>query len=100
MLFTTQIKQLRESRQMLQRQVSAALDIDNAMYCKIERGDRNATRNQVIALARIFKTDEKELLTLWLADKVYEVVGGEDNADNVLNIVAENMMEYKLTIKK
>ena len=31
-------------KQMLKRHISAALDIDNAMYCKIERGDRQAKR--------------------------------------------------------
>ena len=38
MLFANKIRELRESKQMLQRHISAALDIDNAMYCKIERG--------------------------------------------------------------
>ena len=40
MLFANKIREIREGRQILQRHVSAALDIDNAMYCKIERGDR------------------------------------------------------------
>jgi len=47
MLFANKIRELRESKQMLQRHVSAALDIDNAMYCKIERGDRQAKREQI-----------------------------------------------------
>jgi transcriptional regulator with XRE-family HTH domain len=36
MLFAEKIRQLREEKQLLQRQVSATLEIDNALYCKIE----------------------------------------------------------------
>jgi transcriptional regulator with XRE-family HTH domain len=97
MIFANRIKELRESKQMLQRHISAALDIDNAMYCKIERGDRIARREQVIKLAELLGTDQEELLKLWLADKVYEIVGEEDNANDVLNIVADNIVEYQRT---
>jgi transcriptional regulator with XRE-family HTH domain len=95
MLFANRIKQLREEKQMLQRHISAALDIDNAMYCKIERGDRIARREQVIKLAELLDADQEELLKLWLADKVYDIVGEEDGANDVLNIVAENIVEYQ-----
>jgi transcriptional regulator with XRE-family HTH domain len=97
MLFANKIKQLREEKQMLQRHISAALDIDNAMYCKIERGDRIARREQVIKLAELLNADQEELLKLWLADKVYDIVGEEDGANDVLNIVAENIVEYQKT---
>ena len=70
MLFAEKIRQLREEKQLLQRQVSATLEIDNALYCKIERGDRIAKRELVIVLAQLFETDSNVLLNLWLADKV------------------------------
>jgi transcriptional regulator with XRE-family HTH domain len=95
MLFANKIKELREEKHMLQRHVSAALDIDNAMYCKIERGDRQAKREQVLQLSKLFDADQNELLNLWLADKVYDIVSEEDNAGNVLSIVAENIVEYQ-----
>ena len=47
MLFAEKIRQLRDEKQLLQRQVSAALEIDNALYCKVERGDRRAKREQI-----------------------------------------------------
>ena len=93
-MFAEKIRQLREEKQLLQRQVSATLDIDNALYCKIERGDRTAKREHVIKLSQLFDTDQDELLKLWLADKVYDVVNGENNINEVLNIVAENIEEY------
>ncbi len=98
-MFAEKIRQLREEKQLLQRQISASLDIDNALYCKIERGDRKAKREQVVELARIFDVDENELLGLWLADKVYGIIKEENNVKEVLNIVADNIVEYLTEIK-
>lgn len=77
MLFANKIRGLREEQQLLQRQLAAALEIDTPMYSKLERGDRPAKRTQVVALAQLLSTDETELLTLWLADKVLEVLEDE-----------------------
>ncbi|MCL2311340.1 MAG: helix-turn-helix domain-containing protein [Firmicutes bacterium] len=41
MMFKEKIRQLREMRQMPQRQFAAALEIDTATYCKIEKGERD-----------------------------------------------------------
>ena len=77
MLLADKIKQLREEKQLFQRQLAEALEIDTPMYCKIERGSRPIKRTQVVALARFLSTNETELLTLWLADKVLEVLEDE-----------------------
>ena len=47
MLFTEKIKELRIQNQMPQRQIAAALEIDTATYCKIEKGERKAKKEQV-----------------------------------------------------
>ena len=91
MLFANKIKELREGKQLLQRHVSAALDMDNAMYCKIERGDRRAKREQIPLIAEILHTDTEELLTLWLADKILDVIENETElANQALNVAIEN----------
>ncbi len=74
MLFGNKIKQLRDENGVLQRQLAAYLEIDTPMFSKIERGDRRAKRNQVIQMATYFKVDEKEMLTLWLADKILDAL--------------------------
>ena len=94
MLFANRLKQLREQNNLLQRQMSAALEIDTGLYSKIERGDRRPKREQVITLAKILKANQEELLTLWLADQVYLVVKDENIADKALNVVQENIVEY------
>lgn len=88
MLLAEKIRTLREQNGMLQRKVAAALDMDAGLYSKIERGERPAKREQVIALASILHTDEKELLTLWLADQIKEITESEkDIAEDAMEIV-------------
>lgn len=78
MLLGNKIRSLRDEQGVLQRQVAAYLEIDTPMFSKIERGDRRAKRSQVPQLAKYFHVDEKELLTLWLADRVLDAVEGEE----------------------
>lgn len=78
MLLGNKIRSLRDEQGILQRQVAAYLEIDTPMFSKIERGDRRAKRSQVILLAKYFHIDEKEMLTLWLADKVLDALEGEE----------------------
>ena len=96
MLFANKIRELRENKQMLQRHISAALDIDNAMYCKIERGDRQAKREYIPFIAEILQADKEELLALWLADQVTAVVESDKEiSDKVLNIAKRNINTLK-----
>ena len=78
MLLGNKIKELRIKHEVLQRQLAAYLEIDTPMFSKIERGDRRAKRSQGILLAKYFHIDEKEMLTLWLADKVLDALEDED----------------------
>ena len=81
---------------MLQRNSMATLDIDNAMYCKIERGDRQAKREQIPTIAKILQADSEELLALWLADKVTAiVVEDKEISDKVLDIARQKIINYK-----
>ena len=78
---------------MLQRQLAAILEIDTPMFSKIERGDRRAKREQVITLTQQFKVDERELLTLWLADKVLDALKeGDDKLKQEAIKVAQKVL--------
>lgn len=85
------IKELREGKGLLQRQLAATLEIDTPMFSKIERGERKAKREQVTILAKLLATPESDLLTLWLADQVYDVIKDEEVAEDVLKSVAKNL---------
>ena len=78
MLLGNKIRSLRDEQRILQRQVAAYLEIDTPMFSKIERGNRRAKRSQVIQMATYFNVDEKEMLVLWLADKILSDLEGED----------------------
>ena len=78
MLLGQKIKELRMENGVLQRQLASLLEIDTPMFSKIERGDRRAKRTQVIQIANYFNIAEKELLTLWVADKVLNAVEDEE----------------------
>ena len=95
MLFADKIRQLREDRKLLQRHLAAVLDMDTPMFSKIERGERPAKRTQVIAIAKILTTDETELLTLWLADKILgEIEDETEIADKAMKI-AQQTLKHK-----
>lgn len=78
---------------MLQRQVANHLEMDTPMLSKIERGERNAKKEHVAILAKIFSVSEDHLMALWLADKVYEVVKDEKTALKAMQ-VAEEKIKY------
>ena len=90
-----QIRKLREDHGLPLRKVAAELDIDQSILSKIERGERKASKKQIIQIARIFNVDEKELLINYLSDKVlYELIDEELVAD-VLK-VAEKKIKYMI----
>ena len=81
---------------MVQRKLAAALDIDTPMYSKIERGERKAKRCHIPIMAKLLEVDEKELLTIWLADKVLDVVEGEDEVKLDAVIYAQKEIEAEV----
>lgn len=87
------IRKLREEKGLPLRTVSAYLDIDQAILSKIERGQRNASREQVIKLADFFKVKENDLLVFWLSDKLVYEVADEEIALKALK-VAEEKIKY------
>jgi transcriptional regulator with XRE-family HTH domain len=96
MFLGKRIKELREKKGLLQRQLAAELEIDSPMYSKIERGERRAKREQVIKLAKLFQVDENELLTLWLAGQVLEIIEGEETGAHALEIVKTKLNQNNL----
>jgi len=93
------IRKLRENKELPLRTVSAYLDIDQAILSKIERGQRKATREQVVKLAEYFKVKENNLLVTWLSDKlVYEVLD-EDLALEAMKVAEEKVKYIKNSTK-
>ena len=90
-----QIRQLRENRGLPLRKVAAALDIDQSVLSKIERGERRATKAQILHIARIFEVDEKELLVSYLSDQVLYQIEDEELAMEALKVAEEKILYRK-----
>jgi HTH-type transcriptional regulator, competence development regulator len=77
MTFGETIKKQRESKGLLLRQVAAFLEVDTAFVSKLERNERNASREQVIKLAEFLETPPDHLLTVWLAEKIIVAINND-----------------------
>jgi len=97
--FGEKIRALRESQQLYLRQVAPLLDMDTAQLSKIEKGLRQLKRDQIPIVADLLKADKDELLILWLADQLFDVVKDEELANEALH-VAEQQLNYSKRKKK
>ncbi len=78
---------------LLLRQVSAYVDIDQAILSKIERNERKPTKQLLKKLAEILELDKDELLVQFISDKIaYEIV--EENCASEVLKVAEKKIKY------
>lgn len=100
MRFGEKLKLLREQNGVFQREVAAELKIDTPMYSKIEGGTRKAKRQQVIQLVKFFGLKEKELMSIWLADQVVELLKEEKYGQSSLLIAGKDLYPYSKTWKK
>lgn len=87
------IREQREKKGLLLRQVASLLEIDQALLSKIERGERNATRQHIIKLAEVLAIDKDELLIQFFSEKIAYEIADEDVAKRTLK-VAEKKVEY------
>ena len=86
------IRTLREEKKLPLRTVAAFLDIDQAILSKIERGQRKASREQVVKLAEYFKVKENDLLVAWLSDKLVYELEDEEVALKALQMAEEKVV--------
>jgi len=84
------IRKLREERGYLIRQMAALLDIDPTILSKMERGERPFKKENIIKVAEVCNFDKEELLTMWLADKIYDVVKDEDVALEAIELAKKH----------
>ncbi len=94
--FGQRVRELRDKKSILLRQIAAHLEVDTALISKLEKGDRNPNKEQVIKIAEFLNVEPDDLLTLWLADKVESAVANDENlASNAMNIVKNKIKTKK-----
>ncbi|ELY2011308.1 helix-turn-helix transcriptional regulator [Flavobacterium psychrophilum] len=89
------IKNERESKGLLLRQVASALEIDQAIVSKFERGERKPTKEQVEKFAEYYDLDKNNLVTSWLSDKIANTIFYEENIGEVLKVAEEKAIYLK-----
>jgi len=90
-MFGTTIRKFREEKGLLLRQVSAELDIDPAILSKVERGERNLRKEQVIRIAKILDQPIEDLTILWLTDKISDLIKDEKYAIEALTMTIDKL---------
>ncbi len=89
------IKTERESKRLILRQVASALDIDQAIISKFERGERKPTKEQVEKFAEFYDLDKNKLITSWLSDQIANTILYEENIGEVLKVAEEKALYLK-----
>ena len=95
----TILRELREAKGLLLREVGAKLSLDPTILSKIERDERMPTREQVKALSDFYKEQKNDVIIAWLSDKLAYEVQDEDLALQAMQ-VAEEKVKYAKTKKK
>ena len=89
------LKETREAKGLLMRQVAAAINADTAMISKFEKGERKPSRDQITELAKVLEKDEKELLVCYFSDKVASDLQNEDVAEEVLKVAKKKLQQIQ-----
>ncbi len=96
--FGEQLRSLREQRHLSLREVAAEIGIDTSLLGKIERDERQPTKEQIKLVAKFFKFNEHQLIREHLSDQLaYKII--EADADIDILKVAEQKIKYLKTKK-
>ncbi len=87
------LRENREKKGLLLRQVAAKLDIDTAILSKIERSERKATKEQIIKLSEILELNKDDMIVQYLSEKILYEIKDEELGQKALK-VAEQRMKY------
>ncbi|MGB4205830.1 MAG: helix-turn-helix transcriptional regulator [Bacteroidales bacterium] len=93
------IRQKREEKKLLLRELSAMLEIDPAILSKIERGERNAKKEHIIKISKILNIDKQDLLVQYLSEKILCNIKDEEYGLEALK-AAEARVKYESENKK
>jgi transcriptional regulator with XRE-family HTH domain len=87
------LKELREAKGLVQRQVAADLQVDTAYVSKMEHNEKPVSRNHLKKLSKLYSVPEYELLPIWLADKILQLVENEKHSVQALEMALNKVKE-------
>lgn len=95
----TILRNLRETKGLLLREVAASISIDPTLLSKIERDERMPTREQVTALSAFYK-EESSIVIAYLSDKLVNELEDEDLALEAMKMAESKLKSKTKQIKK
>ena len=91
-----QLRLLREKATLSLKDVASEIGIDTSLLAKIERNERQPTKEQIKQVAKYFKLDEKDLMKEFLSDQIaYKIIDEDADLDTLK--VAERKVQYLKT---
>jgi transcriptional regulator with XRE-family HTH domain len=77
------LKSLRESNGLLLKDVAKELDVDIAFVSRIERNEKAVNRQHLSTFATLYGVSEKDLLPLWLGQRMKHLFTGDVDTEQV-----------------
>lgn len=93
--FGEKLRELREAKGLLLREVGESLRMDTALVSKFERDERIPTKDQVLAFAKFYNISTENLLVAWLSEKIAFELVGEKVAIKAVQLAEQKIRGYK-----
>lgn len=92
-LLPNRLQELRKEKQYSQKQLAQAIGVSEAMYSRIESGERAIQPTQIEMVAQYLKADVEELRSLLLADRIK--LETHEYSDNEINKAFKVFNKYE-----
>ncbi|MCL9981123.1 MAG: helix-turn-helix domain-containing protein [Bacteroidia bacterium] len=84
----SKLRELREQTGLMQRQVSAHLEIDTGLVSKMENEQKPVSKDHLPLLASLFRVPLAELEVLWLADRIERLAENEPHFEQAITLLS------------
>ena len=91
MTLGNKIKELREQKELMQREVGSIINVDGAFISKIESGEKQISRHHLSTLSRNLNINIDELEKIWLSDKINNIIKNEPLGSRALQQLLSNI---------
>ena len=107
--FGEQLRSLREQKKLSLREVASAIGIDTSLLGKIERNERQATKDQIKLMAKFFQYDEQLLIEENLSDQLaYKIIEANvevevflvPRVNTVVGLTQDHIDKWKWNVNK
>lgn len=91
------LRELREAKGLVQRQIAAELEVDTAYISKVENEGKPMSKDHLKKLSKFYKIPINELELIWKADKILNLIqnDGYENISRILSMIDKEMIKNK-----